>query len=70
MSQTAGIGNWTYQDFRNALRASVRPDGTPLCVLMSEFSPSEISDASMQDLFAYLQCQPIDDTVNRGTYCP
>ena len=70
MSRTAGIGDWTYQQFRDAVRLSVRPNGAELCPLMTRFSPSDISDASMQDLYAYLQCRPISDTLNRGTYCP
>jgi hypothetical protein len=31
---------------------------------------SAISDASMADLYAYLQTKPISDKVERGSACP
>jgi hypothetical protein len=43
---------------------------TPCFGLMSKYPPSDISDASTQDLYEYLQSKPINDAVNRGTYCP
>ena len=70
MSKTAGIGNWTYQQFYDAVRNQKRNDGTMLCQLMTKFSVTEITDAQMQDLYAYIGSLPVSDVVNKGSYCP
>jgi len=70
MSKTAGIGNWTYQQFHDAVRLAKDTDGTNLCVFMASFTEGEISEAQMKDLYAYVQSKPISDVVNKGTYCP
>ena len=68
MSKTAGIGNWTYQQFHDAVRKAVDEDGKPLCALMASYAESDISEASMADLYAFIKSKPVNDTVNKGTY--
>ncbi|MEI9950821.1 MAG: c-type cytochrome [Pseudomonadota bacterium] len=70
MSVTAGLGSWTYQQFLNAVRFGKDKDNVQLCVAMFQFSATDINDASMADLYAFLKSQPISDVVNKGSYCP
>jgi len=69
-SVTAGIGSWTYQQFHDALRTNRDKDGRQLCVFMSTYAESDISEPSMVDLWAYLRSLPVSDVVNKGTSCP
>lgn len=70
MSKTAGIGAWTYQQFHDAVRLAKDKDGTDLCVFMTKFPESEITEAGMQDLYAFIGSKPVSDVVNKGSYCP
>ena len=70
MSTTAGIGAWSYQQFHDAVRLAKGKDGVALCQFMTKFEESDISEAGMQDLHAYIKSLPISDVVNRGSYCP
>jgi len=67
-SKTAGIGNWTLAQFTAAVRSGKNIDGTELCGSMTRFAA--ISDASMADLYAYIQAKPISEKVERGSVCP
>jgi cytochrome c553 len=69
-SVTAGIGSWTYQQFHDAVRLGNDKDGTKLCLLMSTFDTTMISEAGMQDLHAYIKSKPVSDVKNTGSYCP
>ena len=67
-SMTAGIGSWTYQNFHDAMRTGMTKDGKTLCFLMPTFAEKDISESSMQDLWAYVKSFPISDVVQKGTY--
>ena len=70
LSTTAGIGSWTYAQFYNAVRNAKDKDGTDLCVFMSKFEPKDVSDCGAQDIYAFIKSKPVNNTVNKGTYCP
>lgn len=61
-SKTAGIGNYTLEDFDNAVRKGVRKDGGNLYPAMPYTSYSKISDDDMKALYAYFMqgVQPVD----------
>ncbi|HET7539072.1 MAG TPA: cytochrome c [Polyangiaceae bacterium] len=70
LSQTAGIGAWTYQQFYDAVRFAKDKDGSDLCVFMPAFLPKDVSEQGMLDLYAFLQVLPPVEIPNKGTYCP
>ena len=77
MSISAGIGSWTYQQVSDAVHLGKNKDGTDLCLLMTRFPVTDttcptctISEAEMQDLYAYLKTKPVSDVMNQGDYCP
>ena len=51
----AGIGKWAFADFRRALREGERPDGAHFFPAFPYASFTRISDADLQDLWAYLR---------------
>ena len=53
--QQAGIGRWTFVDFQRALREGERPDGAHFFPAFPYASFTHISDADLQDLWAYLR---------------
>jgi fructose 5-dehydrogenase cytochrome subunit len=61
-SKTAGIGNWSFQDFDRAMRKGERPDGAKLYPAMPYTDYQGISDADMHALYAYFMkgVQPAD----------
>lgn len=61
-SKTAGIGNYTLEEFDNAVRKGVRKDGGNLYPAMPYTSYSNISDDDMKALYAYFMhaVQPVD----------
>jgi cytochrome c553 len=69
-SKTAGIGAWTYPEFLNAVRRGKDRDGSDLCVSMSRFPSSVLSDQEVEDLYAFLKSKPAVDLVNKGVFCP
>jgi cytochrome c553 len=69
-SKTAGIGAWTYQQFHDAVRFGKAPNGSTLCAFMVPFFESDLSERSIQDVYAFLNTKPAVDVVNKGTYCP
>jgi len=61
-SKTAGIGNYTLEDFDKAVRKGIRKDGSNLYPAMPYTSYSKISDEDMKALYAYFMqdVQPVD----------
>jgi len=68
ISMTAGIGSWTYQQFRDAVRLGKDTDGTQMCFLMTPRAEEAVPEANMPDLFAYIRSLPISDVVELGSY--
>jgi mono/diheme cytochrome c family protein len=50
-----GLGNYDLQSFIRVMRYGVKPDGTRLYPAMPYTSFDKVSDADLQDLFAYLR---------------
>ncbi|HLA63776.1 MAG TPA: cytochrome c [Rhodothermales bacterium] len=50
-----GLGTWTEDDFRRALREGVRPDGTHLAAGMPVAMTAQFSDEEVAALWAYFQ---------------
>ncbi|WP_371321316.1 c-type cytochrome [Achromobacter seleniivolatilans] len=53
----AGIGNYSYADFKNAVQYGIRKDGTPLYPAMPYPSYAIMPDADVQALYAYFMSQ-------------
>jgi mono/diheme cytochrome c family protein len=62
----AGIGNYTDQDFLNAVQRGIRKDGTRLYPAMPYPSYSYMTDADALAIKAYLFSLPPDHSVNRA----
>ena len=54
--EETGIGRWTNDDFRRALKDGIRPDNRPLRYPMVPFRP--LTDEEMDAIFAYLRTVP------------
>ncbi len=61
----AGIGRWSEQDFRRAMREGRRPDGAHLYPAFPYPSFTRITDADLRDLWAYLRSLDPSDRKNR-----
>lgn len=61
-SKTAGIGNYTLEQFRAAMRLGKRADGANLYPAMPYTSYSQVSDADIEAMYAYFMqgVQPVD----------
>jgi mono/diheme cytochrome c family protein len=53
-STSAGIGAWTREQFRKAVRAGVDDQGQPLCERMPHFSEGALSDEQLNGIHDYL----------------
>lgn len=53
-----GIGNWTGEEFRQALREGVRPDGENLYPVFPYTAFTKITDEDIAALFVYLKSVP------------
>jgi len=53
-----GIGRWTEDDFRRALRAGVRPDGSQIASEMPSRLTKDMTDEEISALYAYLRTVP------------
>jgi mono/diheme cytochrome c family protein len=51
-----GLGRWTAEEFRRALKEGIRPDNRPLRYPMVPYRP--LSDAEVDAIFAYLRSVP------------
>src|SRR5207247_6659674 len=54
----AGIGRWSEQDFTQAMRLGVRPDGAHYYPAFPYTSFTKITEADLKDLWAYLRSLP------------
>jgi fructose 5-dehydrogenase cytochrome subunit len=68
-STSAGIGSWTAEQFRKAVREGVDESGGTLCTGMPKFATSQVSDADVESIRTYLLTQK-SDTANAGSLCP
>ncbi|WP_353619755.1 cytochrome c [Rhizobium sp. ICMP 5592] len=66
-SATAGIGQYTEEQFARAVRAGVRADGANLYPAMPYTSYKVLTDADIHDLYAYFQhgVAPVDTAPTR-----
>ncbi|HEX2827876.1 MAG TPA: cytochrome c [Burkholderiales bacterium] len=62
----AGIGNWTEANFEKALRHGERPDGANYFPAFPYPSFTQVSDADVRDLWAYLRSLPPSPRANRA----
>lgn len=63
-----GIGRWTAEDFDQAMRHGVRPDGTHLYPAFPYTSFTKMSRADNDAIFAYLRTRPaVEHRVDRDT---
>jgi mono/diheme cytochrome c family protein len=71
-SRSAGIGNYTLQQFADALRKGVRADGGHLYPAMPYTAYAKVSDADIAALYAYFMhgVQPVDTAPARRTDLP
>lgn len=53
-----GLGKWTLDDFRKALREGLRPDGSPYYPAFPYAAFTKMSDQDIKDLYAYLRTIP------------
>lgn len=53
-----GIGKWTVEDFKNAVKYGQRPGGPSLAAVMPKFS---LKDEDIEAIWAYLQTVPIQE---------
>lgn len=65
-SKTAGIGEWSRDEFRKAVRESVGRNGMPLCSTMPPYP--NLTEQQVADLFAFLLAE-VNDTPQRGDAC-
>lgn len=56
-----GIGAWSLEDFRNALRKGVRPDGAHLYPAFPYTAYTKLSDPDIAALYAYIRTIPAVD---------
>ena len=61
-----GIGRWSFEDFRTAMRAGEAPDGSNYFPAFPYTSYTHITDQDLEDLWAYLQSQPPMKRANQG----
>jgi len=61
-----GIGAWSLDEFRNALRRGERPDGTHYFPAFPYASFAAMTDTDIQDLWAYMRSLPPSNLANRA----
>ena len=61
-----GIGRWTEADFTKALRRGERPDGANYFPAFPYSSFTQMSDADVRDLLAYLRSLPASPRANQA----
>ena len=62
----AGLGKWTLQDFRRAIRLGERPDGAHYYPAFPYPSFTGMTDSDIVDLWAYLRSLPPSSRENRA----
>lgn len=64
-----GIGSWTDEQIKTAIKTGVDDEGAQLCSSMTRFS--ELSDQDLADIVAYLRSIPaVSNKVEEGTCTP
>jgi mono/diheme cytochrome c family protein len=66
----AGLGKWTLQDFRRAIRLGERPDGAHYYPAFPYPSFTGMTDGDIVDLWAYLRSLPPSSRENRAHDLP
>ena len=61
----AGIGNWSEADFTRAMRHGERPDGASYFPAFPYTSFTQMTDADVRDLWAYLRSLPANARANQ-----
>jgi mono/diheme cytochrome c family protein len=61
-----GIGRWTYEDFKNAVHAGIRADGSYLYPVMTYDAFTLITEDDLKALWAYFRSVPPIKQQNRG----
>lgn len=65
-----GIGRWTDEEIRRAVRTGVARDGRTLCNLMTRYSEGMLTDDTLNAIIAYLRSvEPVRQQIPRST-CP
>ncbi|HEY9080968.1 c-type cytochrome [Magnetovibrio sp.] len=59
-----GIGKWTFDDFKRALREGIAPDGSHYFPAFPYTSYTHMTDDDIAALWAYMQAQPATNHVN------
>lgn len=62
---THGLGRWSLADFRRAMREGIRPDGAYFFPVFPYPAFTNVSDADLADLWAYLETVPPVATPSR-----
>jgi len=62
----AGLGKWTLQDFRKAIRHGERPDGANYYPVFPYPSFTAMTDSDIVDLWTYLRSLPASNRPNRA----
>lgn len=63
---TAGIGNWSIEDFASALRFGTSPAGQHYYPAFPYTAYTRMTDEQIADLWSYMQTLPHDGTANTG----
>lgn len=61
-----GIGRWTFDDFKAAMRKGKAPDGSNYFPAFPYTAYTHMTDQDLADLWAYLQAQPATPHPNRA----
>src|ERR1700742_910213 len=71
-SKQYGIGNYSLEQFSNALRGGIRGDGAHLYPAMPYASYARLTDSDIKALYAYFmqQVQPVDEPAAKQTSLP
>ncbi len=68
-STTAGIADWSEAELLTLIRTGTDKDGVKTCDSMTRFSATQLPDAKVSVIYAYLKTLK-NDTVNKGNSCP
>lgn len=68
--EATGIGGWTYQDFRRAVREGVLPDGSAMFPVFPYLSYTGMNEQDLGDLWAYLRSVPAIERTNTAHDAP
>ena len=60
-----GIGTWTFDQFRRAIREGIAPDGSHYFPAFPYTSYTHMTDQDLAALWSYLQVQPAVSQINR-----